>query len=429
MNLNEFIEQCRRDNQLEIFEQPVSMTLEAAKLCRKEFASRRNCVLLFNRVQGSDFRVAGNLLGLPQRMQQILRSSSWDDLSARIRRLLQQQEGSAQQRLIAMAQKVNSAASSVQQSGTRVQSLRQLPAVLSWTQEVKPYLPLPLTFIEHPVTNNINTGLYRAQVLTDDRLALNISPTSDAGRILNTAATSNINVKVAIVLGTDPAWYWLASAPLPEQCSDSGIYSSLFEPANLMPATTTGIPVPADYQVLLEGSITPDEVSVEGPFGNHTGSYVTRMDCPVMRIQQITRVNNPIIPMTVVGPPPSENINLAQASRCLIRELLRIDIPDFVDISMPQMTAFHGVAIISLRSAYNRNNEQIIANLRGENSPLKQSRLILLVDEDINVQDLERCLWRAINRMPEGKLYQHPQGLTFDATGVDPQWLIQDEKH
>ncbi len=423
MSLGNFLEQCRASGELKDVRERVSLELELARRCRQEFALADNAVLRFSAVIGNDYQVAGNLFGSERRLLRILAADSFASFSQRIESLMQAQQGTGAQRLRAAASRSRPSEGRIRHHHS-LKSLRLLPAIISWPRETKPYLTLPLIFVENPVTGEVTLGLYRAQVINEEDLAVNIAPGGRGAAALAAGFRSKRKVRVAIVLGAEPAWYWLASAPLPRQCSQAGLFSSLFGSPQLARGELTGIAVPAASEFLLEGDIDPTVQCVEGPFANHTGSYVRREDCPVMRVQRISCSDEPVMPVTVVGPPPSENIHLARGHLCLIRELLRLDLPELVDIAMPALTAYHGVAIISLRNRYGRDNADIIHQLRSDDSPLKRSRLLLLVDEDVRVQMLEQCLWRAVNRLAEGRCSQHPYGITIDATGVDPDWLI-----
>jgi len=135
----------------------------------------------------------------------------------------------------------------------------------------------------------------------------------------------------------------------------------------------------------------------------------------------------PIIPMTVVGPPPSENVFLAKANEIFIREVLQLNSPQILDLQMPQDTIFHGASLLSVCPAQNGDNRELIDYLWNE-SPLQRAKFILLFDEDINLSDYSKCWWRAINRLQASRVCQDQGRLVFDATGVDPTTLVMENQ-
>ena len=55
------------------------------------------------------------------------------------------------------------------------------------------------------------------------------------------------------------------------------------EPVELVKAKTVDLEVPANAEIVLEGTIEKGEVGLEGPFGDHTGYYTAAEPFPVFR--------------------------------------------------------------------------------------------------------------------------------------------------
>jgi 4-hydroxy-3-polyprenylbenzoate decarboxylase len=53
-------------------------------------------------------------------------------------------------------------------------------------------------------------------------------------------------------------------------------------------AKTVDLEVPANAEIVLEGYIDKDELTEEGPFGDHTGYYTPAEPFPVFRLTAIT---------------------------------------------------------------------------------------------------------------------------------------------
>jgi len=430
MNLPAFLEQLTHCDSLTIIRSPVATKLELAALCRREFAKNDGGkALLFTRPENSPFAVAANLFGSEQRISQLLHSPSYQKFERKLTTFLHQRSGSSVERL--SVPKKNGEPSPDDKSELQPDnniSLFDLPAIQSWPDEGGSYLTLALALTEDLDTGEKNLGLYRAQIIDSHHLAINFSPTSGAAQHLTIAENNNRPLPISLILGADPALIWLAAAPLPPSCDEFQLYRSLFKQRlQLTCGISQPLEVPANAEMVIEGEVSVAETILEGPFGNHTGQYVSREDCPVMRVTAIRHRPHPIIPMTVVGPPPSENIYLAKANEILLREMLKIDYPVLSDLQMPLTTIFHGVALLAIKRQSVADNKELVNSL-WRASPLKHSRLLVLLDEDINLTSMSKCWWRTINCLQNRKIYQDSGRVAIDATGVDPATLVIEDR-
>ena len=430
MDLTTYLEQLTQLDRLTIVRPQVATKLELAALCRREFAKDGGGNgLLFEQPDKSPFRVVANLFGSEQRVSCLLHSTSYEEFEKKLQTFLQQRNGSSAERLSISGE----GEEIVLNEETELQlnpdlTLDDLPAIQSWPGEGRGYLTLALALTEDLETGAKNLGLYRVQVIDANRLAVNFSSGSGAAKHLSKAKALNRPLPISLILGSDPALIWLAAAPLPQQCDDFFFYRSLFK--QQLPFTsgvTQPLAVPANAEVVIEGEIYSDDTILEGPFGNHTGQYVSRADCPVMHVTALRHRPQPIIPMTVVGPPPSENIYLAKASEILLREMLKIDYPQIVGLQMPLETIFHGVALLAVKPQSATRNKDLIFSL-WKDSPLRRSRLLVLLDEDIDLRLVSQCWWRTINCLQQQKIYQDSGRIAIDATGVDPATLVMEDR-
>ena len=429
MDLKDFIGQFSSSGDLRRIRAEVDPNLEMAALCRQEFARRDGSALFFERIAGYRFRGAANLFGSAARMSAILRSADMTQFGARLGNALKQQTGDAGNRLLSLGSEGAGLQSLPpgwkQRSGA---TLFALPALISWQQERKPYMTLPLVVTKHPLSGKQNLGIYRTQRLNDHQLAINISTGSGAGEHLKVAADQGKPLPVALVFGGDLALYFLAAAPLPRECDEFGLFHTLFgEKLVSAQGCTQELLLPADAEFVVEGFIPPGQTCTEGPFGNHTGSYVSRRDCPVMECTSISWREEAIMPFTVVGPPPSEILYLGRANEILIREMLRIDYPEIIQLRMPEATLFHGVALLQLAADCRLNVLELITRL-WHDSPLRKSKLLVVFDADLDLARTEQIYWRLINQLEPARIHQKGGQLALDATGVDPRLLVVEDK-
>ena len=141
-----------------------------------------------------------------------------------------------------------------------------------------------------------------------------------------------------------------------------------------------------------------DELRPEGPFGDHTGHYTPVEPYPVMHITAITHRRNPIYATTIVGKPPMEDAYLGKATERFFLNLLRVVLPEIVDMNMPVEGGFHNVVIVSIRKRYPGQAKKVMAGIWGM-MLMMLSKFIIVVDENVDVQNLHEVLFRVGNNV------------------------------
>jgi 4-hydroxy-3-polyprenylbenzoate decarboxylase len=96
-----------------------------------------------------------------------------------------------------------------------------------------------------------------------------------------------------------------------------------------------GLPIHADADFCICGTVVPGKLLPEGPFGDHLGYYSRRHDFPVLAVDRVYHRDDAIWPFTVVGRPPQEDTVFGQ----LIHELTGPMIP----VVLPGVHAVHAV--------------------------------------------------------------------------------------
>ncbi len=278
-------------------------------------------------------------------------------------------------------------------------SLDPLPIQTCWPQDAGPFITLPLVITRHPVTGKRNVGMYRMQKY-DAR-------TTGMHWQLHKSGAEHARVSpgpfpVAVCLGGDPVLTYAATAPLPPEI-DELLFAGWVrrKPVELVRCETSDLEVPADADFVLEGTIDPTEKRVEGPFGDHTGYYSHPEDFPVFRLTCITRRKKPIYPSTIVGRPPMEDAWLGKATERIFLPLLRLVLPEVVDMNLPVEACFHNLVIVSIRKRWPGHAYKLMSALWGLGQ-IMFMKCIIVVDEHVNVHDPIEVLWRV-------------------STGVDPE--------
>jgi len=201
------------------------------------------------------------------------------------------------------------------------------------------------------------------------------------------------------VLGGDPAITYAASAPLPQGIDEMLLAGWIRgRGVEMVRGLTVGLEVPAASEVVIEGYVDLNERRLEGPFGDHTGFYSLADQYPVFHVTAITRRQGAIYPATVVGRPPMEDYWMGKATERLFLPLIRLMLPDVVDLNMPAEGVFHNLVIVSVRKRYPGSARSVMYGLWGLGL-MMLSKVIVVVDEQVNVHDLSEVAWRVGNNV------------------------------
>jgi 4-hydroxy-3-polyprenylbenzoate decarboxylase len=415
--------------------------------------------LLFENVKGyPGVSVLMNQFGSERRMRLALEVDSLDEVAGRIQALLEQKSPDSLLDKLKMLPKLAELGKffpknvPAKQAACKEVILREnfnvldFPVLQCWPMDGGRYITLPLVITRDPKHRKRNMGMYRMQVYDSkttgmhwqrqkvaaehvrDRLRreAELNATGDvlAARVQAMAETaggtqpaSNLastgmgvpqvaygklkdnRMEVAVAIGTDPATTFSAIVPAPPEVEEFIIAGFLRQqPLELVKCETVDLDVPAHAEIILEGYVELDELRTEGPFGDHTGFYTMKDEYPVFHITCITHRKNPIYAATIVGKPPMEDAWMGKAVERIFLPLMRLTIPEIVDINLPAEGVFHNLMIVSIRKSYAGQARKVMNGIWALGQAMF-TKCIVVVDEDCDVQDLGEVTLRTTNNI------------------------------
>ena len=277
---------------------------------------------------------------------------------------------------------------------TDAADLGRLPILRCWPGDGGPYITLGQVYTTDPDGGHRNAGMYRLQVFGPRELGVHWHHDHDGAANYRAWAARGRPMPVAVALGGDPVLTYAATAPLPygmEELVLAGLLRGRAVP--VVRGRTVPLEVPADAEIVIEGTVDPQERRLEGPFGDHTGYYSGPDPYPVLRVTAITHRRDAIYPATVVGRFPKEDCFLAKASERLFLPVIRTLVPEVVDMNLPLFGVFHNWALVSIRKTRPGQARGVMQAL-WQMGQMKYTKYLVIVDEHVNVQDAEEVLWR-----------------------------------
>lgn len=248
----------------------------------------------------------------------------------------------------------------------------------------------------------VNCGTYRVMVHNEKQVGYYISP-GKHGRIQRQKYFDRGEpCPVAMVIGSHPLMFLASCTEIPYGLSEYDWVGGISgEPVRVIKGPITGLPIPADAEIVLEGFASNATRLPEGPFGEWTGYYASGgRDEPVLDVKAIYYRNDPII----LGSPPNKPPDEQARYRAFLRSaLLRDDVekagvPDVQGVWCHEVGGSRLFVAISIKQRYAGHARQAghIASMCHAGAYL--GRYVVVVDEDIDPTNLEDVLWAMCTR-------------------------------
>jgi len=407
-DLRDFIQKLEEEGELRRIQVPVSPELEITEIADRVMR-QAGPALLFEKPCGYDIPVLINAMGSLRRMSLALGVQDLGEIEREIAEILRIEVPDTLFGKISMIPRYGRLATYGPRLVSRGKcqevvhmsdaSLEDLPILKCWPEDGGRFITLPMVFSKDPHTGIRNVGMYRMQVYDARTTGMHWHPNKVGARHYREYERLGRRMEIAVALGGDPALTYAASAPLPDDFDEMLFAGFLRKRAvDMVPCKTIDLQVPADCEIVIEGYVDPGERRMEGPFGDHTGYYSLPSDFPVFHVTCITSRKDPIYPATIVGRPPKEDCFMAKATERIFLPLIRLQFPEIIDINLPIEGVFHNLAIVSIRKQYPGHARKVIHALWGLGQ-MSSTKIIIVVDEGVNVHDLHEVIWRVGNNI------------------------------
>jgi len=248
-------------------------------------------------------------------------------------------------------------------------------------------------------TGVYNASYHRFMYVEGNRMALKI----DQGRHLRVlweqAKSKGEPLPIAVVLGADMGTLYAGAtmgAQLPFEMDEYHVASGILRrPLELVDCRTVPLQVPADAEMVLEGSISPEEEIEEGPFMEFIGLYSDVAPAPIATISCLYHRQDPIWHAIMTKEQPFFRKPVLEAA---IINGVKAAAPCVTDValSVGAVCRFHLNIAVKKRSAadegYQRN--AIYAAI----TALKDLDLVVVVDDDIDIRNPADVEWALATR-------------------------------
>jgi len=404
-SLGEYVAALDKAGQLTRIKVKVNPDLEVAEILRRLMYKGNQPAVLFEQVHGSAMPILGNAFGTMERLQFALETSDFAEIGNRVTALTKMKVPAGVLDKIKMLPKLSEIAdygpkfvdsgpvTEVVQNSENA-NFSTLPILKSFSGDAGRFITFGITVTKHPDTDIRNMGVYRIQILDDKKAIMHWQiHKRGAQHYQISRERKGQKIEVAIVIGADPATIFSAVAPVPEGM-DKFLFAGIARKRGikLVKCKTVDLEVPANSEIVLEGFVDLEDIRMEGPFGDHTGYYTPPEPYPTFTLTGIMKKSSPIYLTTVVGKPILEDAYIGKVIERAFLPLIQMFHPEVTDFSMPPAGWFQGLAVISIKKRYPGQAKKVMMGLWGMGQ-LALTKMFVVVDDDINVQNLDEVLW------------------------------------
>lgn len=256
-----------------------------------------------------------------------------------------------------------------------------------------------------PETGKINIGTYRVMVQNKNTVSVKMNMGKHGRLAFERSRATGKPLPVAITLGQGPAVFLAAQMPLPPDVNEYEFAGFLQgAPVPVVRGAVTGLPIPANAEVVLEGEMPPmrdEDMPREGPFGEWPGYFTDANvgETPIMNVKRVYYRNDPIIFGAPPLKPPASYLPISLGAATLWEQLEKAGIPEvkgvwgFVYGGQPGP-----FTVISIKQRYAGHSKQALLVAAGSRAGAYGGKFVVVVDDDIDITNPHDVIWAIATR-------------------------------
>ena len=367
--------------------EPVSTDYDVMALVLEYERRRRWPVLLFEQVRGHDIPIVANVLASRKALAFALGASERDLAREYARRITERRKPVVVpdppfHRRVLRGDEVD---------------LGRLPIPRYFPGDAGRYLTAGMLVARDPDTGVETEGYHRFQVKARHRMGVSLHSRRRMFEYQRRAEARGKALPCAIVLGLHPLVSMGSLAYPPADVGKFEVVGGLFgEPLEVAPCATLDLSVPAAAEIVIEGEILAGAREPEGPFGEFTGYFSRRSTEHVFQATALAMRERPWFQSIGPGRAGDHITTLGLVREAEILNALTRAIPNVTGVHVPLSGTASFTAYVALGQSRPGEAKHAIAIALGVDHYLK---LVVVVDDDIDVFDESDVLWAVATRM------------------------------
>ena len=253
-----------------------------------------------------------------------------------------------------------------------------------------------------PDSGWINLGTYRVMLHDEKNVGFYISPGKHGRQHRDKYFARKEPCPVAIVVGGDPLLFWASCTELPYGLCEydwaGGIKGEAYK---VIKGQITGLPIPAEAEIVMEGFAYFDRKRLEGPFGEWTGYYASGAhEEPCVEIKAVYHRNDPILLTCPPNCPPDEQafFRAIMRSPLLKGQMEKAGIPGIKSVWCHEVGGSRLLVAVAIEQRYPGHATQVGHIASQCHIGAYCGRYVIVVDDDIDVSNLDELMWAVCTR-------------------------------
>lgn len=284
--------------------------------------------------------------------------------------------------------------------------LYKFPAPRTWPRDGGRYIGTACAVISrNPDTGAINVGTYRGMIQSENAGSLNAVKGKDMRNHLQQQWDRGEPLDVAVAYGILPELLLVSGSKYGEADNEfeyaGGIRGS---PIELVEGEITGLPIPANAEIVAEGQFLPGDLRSEGPFGEFTGYYGEEVEeSPTATFEAVHYRDDPILTVAVEADYPGGDNGVK--SVCMRGARIWNSLESDLGVqgiegvyNPPQLAGGGGMTVVSIDKQYSGHAAQVASVVSGAPVSAYFQKIVVIVDDDIEPTDLNQVLWAIATR-------------------------------
>lgn len=276
---------------------------------------------------------------------------------------------------------------------------RLLPVPWNYEKDIAPFFTSSVVVAKDPDTGIYNTSIHRIQLNEGNRLGIQLVPNQHLTLIQEKCERRGIPLEVAVLNGVDPYLFMASTSKIPMDMDEYEYAGALKgRPLELVRCLTVDLDVPTNTEIVMEGVIPPGMREPEGPMAEVMEYYGGESPKQVIEVKTLYFKERPIF-QTILGGTIEEHALLGVPMEAGLMERLKQVCPLVRNVSMLPFIFRCVVQVADIPP----NMRGITKNLLGVALSHPWTKLAIIVNEDVDINDPGDLLWALNTRVDYSK--------------------------
>ncbi|MEA3350976.1 MAG: UbiD family decarboxylase [Chloroflexota bacterium] len=380
MTLRTYLQRLEKDEQILHITKPISTKYEIAALLKK-LEPRR---VIFDNVIESDFRVMGNLFCTKADFGDYFGISASEIIPLLTQAIADRGKDLSPN---PKSDQVEAGPAPCQEIFHPRPDLTKLPILRHFSNDGGAYITAGVFAASHP-QHGQNLDFHRCMQFSPTEMAIRVV----TGRHFDAFLQDQDYVDVAICIGNSPN-VLVAAATSVELGVDELTIANALEPLQLVRAKTVDVLIPAEAEIVLEGTVYRHHRHAEGPFVDLTGTQDIVRQEPVFELKVITHRKDAIWQALVPGAMEHKLLMGMPREPTIFQKVNQVVQCVDVNINPGGCSWLHAIVQIDKRA-----DDDGVKAIRAAFAGHRSCKHVYVVDKDIDIYDPVQVEWALATR-------------------------------